>query len=103
MGNGTPTGGRGAALIPLRQRHCRAVIQFSDQFATAVGPSSRVALPYPAMNELLHVGLTLFVASALALWNGWGLARLLLPAALQPWRALLAPLLGYALTILVGY
>lgn len=55
------------------------------------------------MNELLHVGLTLFVASALALWNGWGLARLLLPAALQPWRALLAPLLGYALTILVGY
>ncbi|OAN44928.1 hypothetical protein A6A03_15785 [Chloroflexus islandicus] len=55
------------------------------------------------MNEMLYVGLTLFVASVLALWNGWGLARLLLPAALQPWRALLAPLLGYALTILVGY
>lgn len=62
-----------------------------------------MALPYSLMNEILYVGLTLFVASALALWNGWGLARLLLPATLQPWRALLAPLLGYALTILVGY
>ncbi len=55
------------------------------------------------MNEIMHVELTLFVASALALWNGWGLARLLLPATLQPWRPLLAPLLGYTLTILAGY
>ena len=56
------------------------------------------------MNRLWYeLALTLLVASTLALWNGWGLARLLLPAALQPWRAVLAPLLGYALTILVGY
>ncbi|ACL26573.1 hypothetical protein [Chloroflexus aggregans] len=47
--------------------------------------------------------LVLLVASLLAFWNGWGLARLLLPAAVAPWRALLSPLLGYALTILVGY
>jgi hypothetical protein len=46
---------------------------------------------------------TLTVASALALWNGWGITRLLLPATLQPWRAILAPLIGYALTVLTGY
>lgn len=55
------------------------------------------------MNDMLQMGLTLLVASALALWSGWGLARMALPAALQPWRAVFAPLLGYALTILVGY
>ncbi|MGB9736701.1 hypothetical protein [Chloroflexus sp.] len=47
--------------------------------------------------------LVLLVASLLAFWNGWGLARLLLPAVVSPWRALLTPILGYVLTILVGY
>ncbi len=52
---------------------------------------------------IVETALIVLTASALALWNGWGLARLSLPAALQPWRALLVPLLGYAVTILVGY
>jgi len=42
-------------------------------------------------------------ATAFAYWAGWGLARLALPEALQPYRALLAPLLGYAVVIVVGY
>ncbi len=46
---------------------------------------------------------TLIVASALALWNGWGITRLLLPTTLQPWRAILTPLVGYALTVVIGY
>ncbi len=29
--------------------------------------------------------------------------RLLLPATLQPWRAILTPLVGYALTVVIGY
>src|SRR6187455_511920 len=42
-------------------------------------------------------------ATALACWCGWGIARLALPDSLQPYRTLLTPLLGYALTIVVGY
>src|SRR5689334_3563739 len=42
-------------------------------------------------------------ATLLAFWCGWGLARLLLPASLQPWRTLLAPLLGYAAVRVPGY
>lgn len=42
-------------------------------------------------------------ASALACWCGWALARLALPEALAPYRALLAPLLGYALALVAGY
>src|SRR5258706_6912448 len=45
----------------------------------------------------------LIVATALAGWCGWGLARLALPAALRPYSGLLTPLLGYALAIVVGY
>jgi hypothetical protein len=45
----------------------------------------------------------LAAASALAAWAGWGLARLALPVALAPYRALLAPLLGYCLVIVAGY
>src|SRR3954454_24967678 len=44
----------------------------------------------------------LTVATALAGWCGWGLARLALPAVLRPYSGLLTPLLGYALAIVVG-
>src|SRR4051812_7493205 len=56
---------------------------------------------------VLAVGLyILFVAGAatlLATWCGWGIARLMLPSVLVPWRGLLAPLLGYELVLVVGY
>lgn len=56
------------------------------------------------MNTLVvDILLPLITASLLAFWVGWGIARLLLPPVLQPWRALLAPLMGYALTIVIGY
>lgn len=42
-------------------------------------------------------------ATALACWCGWALARLALPEALAPYRALLAAPLGYALALVVGY
>jgi hypothetical protein len=51
----------------------------------------------------LQLLLILGAATALAGWCGWGIARLALPDALQPYRALLTPLLGYALAIVVGY
>jgi hypothetical protein len=51
----------------------------------------------------LQLLLILGGATALACWCGWGLARLALPASLRPFRALLAPLLGYALAMVVGY
>lgn len=56
------------------------------------------------MNTIVvDILLPLITASLLAFWVGWGIARLLLPPALQPWRTLLAPLMGYALTIVTGY
>jgi hypothetical protein len=55
------------------------------------------------MSFYLHIVLILAAATALAGWCGWGLARLALPPALHPYRGLLAPLLGYALAIVVGY
>src|SRR5262245_5501639 len=58
---------------------------------------------YPMPNFYLQLLLILGGATALACWCGWGLARLTLPMALQPYRALLTPLLGYALAIVVGY
>src|SRR5919206_108408 len=51
----------------------------------------------------LQLVFILVAATALACWCGWGLARLALPAALRPYRALLAPLLGFALAMVVGY
>jgi hypothetical protein len=51
----------------------------------------------------LQLLLILVVATALAIWCGWGLARLALPVALRPYAGLLTPLLGYALAIVVGY
>src|SRR5215217_2898434 len=51
----------------------------------------------------LQLLLILGAATALACWCGWGIARLALPDALQPYRILLTPLLGYALTMVVGY
>ncbi|HEU5104053.1 MAG TPA: hypothetical protein VFU22_33785 [Roseiflexaceae bacterium] len=55
------------------------------------------------LNFYLQLLLILGGATALAGWCGWGMARLALPAALHPYRALLTPLLGYALAIVVGY
>ncbi len=43
------------------------------------------------------------MATALAAWCGWGIARLALPESLQRWVGLLAPLLGYCLVLVVGY
>src|SRR5687767_1272011 len=43
------------------------------------------------------------MATALAAWCGWGIARLTLPEPLQRWVGLLAPLLGYCLVLVVGY
>ena len=51
----------------------------------------------------LHLILLLSGATVLAAWCGWGLARLTLPPALQPYRGPLAPLLGYAVAIITGY
>jgi len=51
----------------------------------------------------LQLLLILGAATVLAGWCGWGIARLALPDALQPYRMLLTPLLGYALVIVVGY
>jgi hypothetical protein len=49
--------------------------------------------------------ITLIVACGLALciYAGWGAAALGLPARLRPFAALLAPLVGYALAIWLGY
>src|SRR5215212_10954214 len=58
---------------------------------------------YSMLTFYLQLLLILGGATALASWCGWGIARLALPDALQPYRALLTPLLGYALVIVVGY
>src|SRR5262245_39035169 len=55
------------------------------------------------MSFYFQLLLILVAATALACWCGWGLAHLALPAALRPYSGLLAPLLGYALAIVVGY
>src|SRR5262245_55160025 len=55
------------------------------------------------MGIYLQLLLILAATTLLACWCGWGLARLTLPVALQPYRSLLAPLLGYSLAIVVGY
>lgn len=52
-----------------------------------------------AVTVLLIVG----VATLLSLWCGWGLARLALPPALMPFRAMLTPLIGTALVMFLGY
>jgi hypothetical protein len=52
---------------------------------------------------VLHIALVAGVATLLAFWCGWWMSRLLLPASLKPWGGLLAPLMGYALLLLVGY
>ncbi len=51
----------------------------------------------------LQLIVILGAATALACWAGWGLTRLALPESLQAYRGLLAPLLGYAVVIVVGY
>ncbi|HKP54875.1 MAG TPA: hypothetical protein VJ183_19745 [Chloroflexia bacterium] len=55
------------------------------------------------MTVLPHILLVVGVSTLLALWCGWGLARLTLPSSLKPWNGLLALLLGYALVLVVGY
>jgi hypothetical protein len=52
---------------------------------------------------LLHLLTILAAATGLALWAGWGLTRLALPAPLHLYRWLFVPLIGYALVVLVGY
>ena len=54
------------------------------------------------MTVLPYIVLVAGVATLLAVWCGWGLARLTLPVGLRPWTGLLAPLLGYALVLIVG-
>jgi hypothetical protein len=51
----------------------------------------------------LHIAFVLVLATTLAWWCGWGLARLTLPSALLPFRRLLAPLIGYAVVVVAGY
>ena len=55
------------------------------------------------MTVLPQILLVVGVSTLLALWCGWGLARLTLPASLKQWSGLLALLLGYALVLVVGY
>lgn len=57
----------------------------------------------PPLAFYLQLLVILGAATALACWAGWGLARLALPDALQPYGGLLAPLLGYSIVIVVGY
>lgn len=50
-----------------------------------------------------QIALITSCALALCVYVGWGAARLALPAALRPSGALFVPLVGYAMTIWVGY
>lgn len=52
---------------------------------------------------ILHIAVVLMLATMLAWWCGWGLARLALPSELLPFRRLLAPLIGYAAAVVAGY
>ena len=52
---------------------------------------------------LAQLTLILLSATALCLYTGWGAARLALPASLRPQAALFVPLIGYAITIYLGY
>src|SRR5687768_9747126 len=52
---------------------------------------------------VLHILLVAGVATLLSIWCGWWMSRLLLPPAMMPWGGLLAPLMGYALLLVVGY
>lgn len=55
---------------------------------------------------LVVIGQILWIcacALVLCVYTGWGLTALALPRSLRPYTALLTPLIGYALTILVGY
>lgn len=56
-----------------------------------------------AVAYYLQLVLILGVATALAWWCGWGIAQLATPRSLQPYRGLLAPLLGYGLVVVAGY
>lgn len=51
----------------------------------------------------LQLALIVCAAAALALWCGWGIARLTLPPALRPFAGLLAAPIGYALVVVAGY
>lgn len=58
-------------------------------------------MPDPAF--MLQLLLILSIATAMAYWYGWGIARLALPPELQPYRRAIAPLVGYAIAIVAGY
>lgn len=70
-------------------------------------PLQRCAVPLsfamPTFMTILAILLPLIVATLLAIWLGWGVARLTLPPSLHPLRSLLAPLIGYCLMLVVGY
>ncbi|MDQ6693117.1 MAG: hypothetical protein M3014_01670, partial [Chloroflexota bacterium] len=55
------------------------------------------------MPGLLPIFTVLLASTLLAVWSGWGLARLALPPSLQPYKGMLAPLLGYSLVLVAGY
>jgi hypothetical protein len=55
------------------------------------------------MPLLLQIGWIAGCALALCIYVGWGATRLALPAALRPYSAIFMPLVGYAITIWLGY
>src|ERR1043165_4182157 len=57
-----------------------------------------MAMPLP-----LQILWIIACALALCIYAGWGATQLALPAALRPLAALFIPLVGYALTIWLGY
>jgi hypothetical protein len=57
----------------------------------------------PYVVFVFQLALLLATATALAVWCGWGMARLALPPALRPYSGLLAPALGYVLVVVLGY
>src|SRR5215210_4533045 len=68
-----------------------------------MGRTDKLGEVYSMLIFYLQLLLILGAATVLACWCGWGIARLALPDALQPYRILLTPLLGYALVMVVGY
>jgi len=57
----------------------------------------------PKIGMLAQLTLIVVSATALCLYAGWGATRLALPTSLRPQAALFAPLIGYAITIYLGY
>src|SRR5213083_1939040 len=58
---------------------------------------------YDAMPLWLQIIWITACALALCIYAGWGATQLALPASLRPQAALFVPLVGYAITIWLGY